>query len=165
MTFLLLFICATVFPVEHEFHLSRTEIVYRTETSSLEITQHLFADDVEEAIRLYRDTAIHLGTEIEVQGADGHVAEYLSSHFSISASGKEVELNYLGKEPGDDQMAMWVYIEGVGVQSGSDMTVRLDILCELFQDQKNILTFQVDGQKAEMFLMDQYKKEVTVHLP
>ncbi len=165
MIALYLFILAFTSPVSaHDFHVSRCEVVYRTETQSLEVTLHVFADDVEQGIRLYRDTALHLGTEIEVETADQYFQEYLAQHFFVESGGKNIQLNYLGKEPGEDQMAMWAYVEAVNVGGLNEFTIGYDLLCELFDDQKNIVSFKVDNGRAEMFLLDKGKRTATVKL-
>ena len=164
MIALYLFLLSFVSPTApHDFHVSRCEIVYRTETSSLEVTFHMFADDVEQGIRMYRDTALHLGTEIEVDDAEKHFQDYLSDHFFVEAAGgRSIALNYLGKEAGEDQMALWAYIEGTGVNGADELVIGYDLLCEMFEDQKNIVSFQVDNARAEMFLLDGNKRTATV---
>ena len=159
---ILLYILGLALP--HEFHISRCEIVYRSETQSLEITHHLFADDVEKAIRSYLDEPIHLCTEMETSSADSLVQDYLSRHLGLSLANAPVDIYFLGKEPGEDPTSMWVYIEVPEFVARGKLTIELDVLCEVFADQKNILSFQVDDEKPEMFLMDDKTKEVTIDL-
>ena len=49
LTSLVLIVLSLVLP--HEFHVSRCEITYRTETQSLEIIQHMYVDDLELALK------------------------------------------------------------------------------------------------------------------
>lgn len=148
----------------HEFHISRCEIVYNSETQSLEVTHHLFADDVEKAIRSYLDEPIYLCTELETASADSLVEDYLSRHLVLSMSSKPVDMYFLGKEPGEDPTSMWVYIEAPEFSAQGKLRVELDVLCEVFSDQKNIVSFQVDNEKPEMFLLDDKTREVTIDL-
>jgi len=149
--------------VAHDFHVSRCEIVYRSESKSLEITQHMFADDVEVALLqlLDRKEAFHLSTEIETDGAEEALKPYLADHTDISINGKQIPLTYLGREPGEDNAAMWVYIEGVNCPVPTEVVIRYDLLCEIFADQKNIVSFQLDNGEKKMFLMDRSNPEVS----
>ncbi len=149
--------------VAHDFHVSRCEIVYRSESRSLEITQHMFADDVEVALlkHLERKEAFHLSTEIEKDGAEEALKPYLADRTAVSINGKQVALTYLGREPGEDNAAMWVYIEGTDCQPPTEVVIRYDLLCEIFSDQKNIVSFQIDNGEKKMFLMDRSNPEVS----
>ena len=147
----------------HDFHVSRCEIVYRSQSKSLEITQHMFADDVEIALRkmLGSDESLHLSTELETEAAEPALQDYLNDRLGISVNGKPVDLDYLGREPGDDNAAMWVYVEGLECATPVNVSVRYDLLLETFSDQKNILSFQVDNGEKKMFLIDRANPEVS----
>jgi hypothetical protein len=161
--FLIGILFATSWDVAHDFHVSRCEIVYRSETMSLEITQHMFADDVEVALLqlLERKEAFHLSTEIERDGAEEALKPYLADHTGVTINGKQIPLTYLGREPGEDNAAMWVYIEGVNCPVPLQVVIRYDLLCETFPDQKNIVSFQVDNGEKQMFLLDRSNPEVS----
>ena len=149
--------------VSHDFHVSRCEIVYRSESNSLEITQHMFADDVE--IGLLKATGLsnplHLSTELETHIADSVLQNYLAKCLEVVVDGKPIELRYLGREPGEDNAAMWVYIEGENCPPPGEMTIRYDALVEVFPDQKNILSFQKDNGDKKMFLLDRTNPETS----
>lgn len=161
--FLIGILCAPSWNVAHDFHVSRCEIVYRSEIRSLEITQHMFADDVEVALLqlMEREEAFHLSTEIERDGAEEALKPYLADRMDISINGKQIPLVYLGREPGEDNAAMWVYIEGVNCPAPSEVVIRYDLLCEIFSDQKNIVSFQIDNGEKKMFLLDRSSPEVS----
>lgn len=157
-----LIITALSFILPHEFHVSRCEITYRTETQSLEIIQHIYVDDLELALKRDFEGPIHLCTELEIDQAEELVKQYISKHFSVTTSDGPVKLQFLGKEEGEELMAMWIYIEATGVSLTSELTITYDVLCDQFNDQKNILSFQIDNNKKEMFLLDKSAREVTI---
>lgn len=146
----------------HDFHVSRIEVVYRTESKSFEITQHMFADDVELALREIHDGPVHLSTEIEIEGAEALFRDYLTKHLEIEVDGKAIPLTYLGREPGEDNMAMWAYVEATDIVDLGQVRVFSDFLCEIFNDQKNILSFQVDNGSKQMFLLDRGAPDATI---
>jgi len=129
--------------------------VYRTEAQSLEIVQHMYVDDLEQALKKDFDGPIHLCTELEIDLAEEMVEKYVSQHFALLTNNGPIALTFLGKEVGDEPMGMWVYIEAKGVALAPELTISYDLLCELFDDQKNIVSFQIDNNKKQMFLLDQ----------
>lgn len=154
---------APTLTVAHDFHVSRCEIVYRSESKSLEVTQHMFADDVEIALLrlLGSEEALHLSTEIEKEGSEQALRSYLADRTEVSVNGTPVVLKYIGREPGDANAAMWVYIEAVNCPIPANVDIRYDLLCEVFPDQKNIVSFQVDNEQKQMFLIDRSTPEVS----
>ena len=136
--------------------------MYRTETQSLEIVQHMYVDDLELALKKDFDGPIHLCTELEIDTAEALVAKYISQHFALTTVSEPIALSFLGKEVGDEPLGMWVYIEAKKVSLAPELTIRFDLLCELFDDQKNIVSFQVDNNKKQMFLLDQSTPEITI---
>ena len=148
--------------LSHDFHVSKCDITYRSQTHSLEIIHHVFIDDFESALMQDFDGILNLGSDKEVDEADALVEKYFLEHFSLSNSTGNIDLNYLGKEVADEPIAMWIYIEATGIEHTSDIDVRYDVLCELFSDQKNILSFRVDNGEKQMFLMDKDNYEAKI---
>lgn len=146
----------------HEFHVSRCEIIYRSESQSLEIIQHLYADDFELALKSDFDGPIHLCTELEIDSAEAMVKKYVSKHFALKTESGPVDLVFLGKEVGDEPQSMWVYIEATDIQAPTELTITYDPLCEIFEDQKNIVSFQIDNNKKQMFLLDHNTREIQI---
>lgn len=160
LTSLVLIVLSLVLP--HEFHVSRCEITYRTETQSLEIIQHMYVDDLELALKKDFDGPIHLCTELEIDQAEALVTKYVAQHFALTIKSGPIALSFLGKEVGDEPLGMWVYIEATDVGLTPELTIRYDLLCELFDDQKNIVSFQIDNNKKQMFLLDQNTPEIKI---
>jgi len=121
----------------HEFYVSITELRYNTQSERFEVSIRIFPDDLDRA--LLERTGIHtqLATELEHKSADSLLMVYLLEDFSIQLDGREIELDYLGKEPESD--AIWCYLESSKVSSPETITVRNEILTEYFMDQINII--------------------------
>ena len=147
---------------EHDFHLSRCEIVYRSETESLEVIQQVFTDDLEAALRGENDPPLHLNTDKEVTGADSLISSYLTQHFTVQVEGEALPFEYLGKETATDPIAVWLYVEITNVEEFSALEVKYDLLCELFGDQRNIVVFQIDNGKKQVFLTDRSSPSVQI---
>lgn len=138
----------------HDFHVSNTDIVYRTATSSLEITVHLFVDDVEIALDAYSDEPLYLCTDRERPEAVDLVEEYLRDKFQCLVESKTLEFTFLGKEQDDDLQSMWCYLEIEKVPLPHSLEIRNSLLTEVYDDQKNIVNIGIDSQKKQYLLFD-----------
>jgi len=122
----------------------------------------MYVDDLELAIKQEFNGPIHLCTELEVDTAEALVKQYIAQHFALKTDSDSIALSYLGKEVGDEPLGMWVYIEATDIVLVKEMTIKYDLLCEIFPDQKNIVSFQVDNNKKQMFLLDRSTPEITI---
>lgn len=138
--------------MDHDLHLSKTEIRFNQETQSLEIVMHVFIDDLEIGIG---DTKgkLGLGTDREVIHADSIVSEYLLDNFSMLSNDNHLPVSYLGKEVSDDLMAFWVYMEVVEPPLADDILVRMTLFDDLYDDQKNIVDLKYDDGHREFALL------------
>ncbi len=147
----------------HDFHVSRCLIHYAEEESSLQITLHVFLDDLEEALSRRGAEQLFLGTELEKEGAGVYVERYLRQQFEIRINGKQVEYVYLGRELSDDLMGLWCYLEITSISEFREISIRNQILMEVFDDQKNIIQLEGPSGKKGSMLFNQGKTEATVH--
>ena len=135
-------LCCSVAPEAHDFHISKGTVEYVQQAQSLQVTLHVFIDDLEQALEAQGAPKLFLGTEKEAAEADEYVSKYLAKHFNLQADGKAVKFVYLGKEISDDLSALWFYLEARPVGKPQKIQVKYDLLTEVFDDQKNILNFR-----------------------
>lgn len=138
----------------HDFHVSNTDIVYRTTTRSLEITVHLFVDDVELALKAYTDKPIYLSTDKEIPGAIALLVEYLRDKLECVVENNPLDYTFLGKEQGDDMQSMWCYLVVEKIPLPGSLEIRNSLLTEVYDDQKNIVNIGIDNQKKQYLLFD-----------
>jgi hypothetical protein len=122
----------------------------------------MYVDDLELALKQDFEGPIHLCTELEVDTAEALVKQYIAQHFALKTDSGSIALSFLGKEVGDEPLGMWVYIEAADISLTEEVTIAYDLLCEIFPDQKNIVSFQVDNNKKQMFLLDRSTPEMTI---
>lgn len=147
----------------HDFHLSKSEIFYNKSNKSLEVSLHLFIDDLEMAIQNAGMENPYISTDKEMDSADSVISAYLNQHFSILVDGNRIQFTFLGKEDSNDLIAIWCYMEGENVINPKNITLRNSLLTEVFDDQKNIVAFRSDS-KQEFLLFDLKKQEATISL-
>ena len=145
----------------HEFHLSKSLVEYVEGEKAIQITMHLFIDDLEEALRQQGKSKLYICTDKESPEAEPAIYQYLQSTFRIALDGQVVEYSFIGKEISEDLLAMWCYLEVEGVSSFSKLQVQNSILTELFEDQKNLVSVIGPKQKKDFFMLDN-KKHVQV---
>ncbi len=139
----------------HEFHLSKCTIDYKEEEASLQISLHIFIDDLELALQERGADKLFIGTEKEIEDADLFLSKYLKERLALEINGKlNEEAIYLGKETSEDLLAVWCYLEIKGIKKLKSINVKNQILQELFDDQKNI-TRIIGPNKDQTYFMSQ----------
>lgn len=145
----------------HDFHLSKTDIHYKSEQQALQITVHSFIDDTEEALQPSMEEELKLMTNSEHEKADSLLAAYLSENIVIKIDGVEQACQYLGKEASDDIQGVYCYLEILNVSAFATLEVDNSILIDIFQDQKNIVNIKADNKPKAFHILtasDTYKK-------
>jgi len=138
----------------HDFHLSKALVEYDSRDQALQVTLHIFLDDLELALQQRgAEEALFLCTEKEHPGANEYLERYLSQAFRLWVDGRPVEPAYLGKEISDDLMAAWCYLEVRDLERPGQLTIDNQILMQVYDDQKNIISIRTDGQPVDYFLV------------
>ena len=86
----------------HDFHLSKTDVHYRTEEKALQITIHTFIDDTQLALEAREPLEYKLMENAEHALADSILGAYFKETFLIKVDGTPVDFVYLGKEASED---------------------------------------------------------------
>ncbi len=165
----LLFICFAMLAqpsffttdVDHAFHLSKTDIVFQPKEKTLQITMHLFIDDLELALEKQGQTSLLVGTEKEKAGANNLIANYLQQNFTLTVNGKKTPVVFLGKETTSDRQALWLYLEVKNLKNVNALTVENKTLTEVHADQKNMVQVIVPTKKAQSFVLEKGKTTVS----
>ncbi|HMQ06101.1 MAG TPA: hypothetical protein PKC30_02315 [Saprospiraceae bacterium] len=141
----------------HNYHVSNCDIKYNQHTQSIQISLHVFIDDIEDALRLTGADHLFILSEKETQEAHFHLEEYFNRHLHIFIDGQRAVLDFLGKESSGDYMAAWCYFEIYNIVNPKEIEVVNTLLLEVFDDQKNIVTIRKNQQKKS-FLLFNHKK-------
>lgn len=139
---------------KHEFHVSRSEINYDTQSASFQVTIHVFIDDLEKALDSSGKSKLKLGTQAEAPNADQLIGQYLESRHTISLKGKKMQAEFLGKEWSEDMIAFYCYLEYPVSGTVSEVAIKNNILTELFDDQKNLVSVTKNKKRIASFLFD-----------
>ncbi len=141
----------------HEFYLSVTEIEYNKEEQSLQIITRVFIDDFQNVLNERYNEDLQLSQEDEEGPVRENIAKYLAQKLRLNANGKDLQLNFLGKEYDADQLILYIEVEDVAPFNKIEVTN--EILTDLFDDQKNVVHVKVDGKTKSLLLMRQQESE------
>ncbi len=129
----------------HPFHVSVCDIEVNSEKQTLEISQRIFLDDLETALRKTPGwEALDVTKPADEALFNNLMKKYITDHIAINVNGQRVQLTYLGHEREAD--AMWCYIEATGVKNVNSIEVKNTILLETYDDQVNLVHIKNKGK-------------------
>ena len=154
----------SIFFLAHDFHVSKTDINYKPEQRSLQLTVRVFLDDLESALGNYDPSRMNLFTDSEYIKADSLIAIYMSDHINLTTDNNPHSLNYIGKEISDDHSSSWCYIEALDVDEFEILHLTNSIFNEIFDDQRNIIEFKINGSSRDFEILDKDKEQHQIKL-
>ncbi|WP_236980128.1 DUF6702 family protein [Membranihabitans maritimus] len=149
----------------HPIHISKTSIQYTPQNNILQITSHIFIDDLEYGISGKKSNQLFFCTNKEVANADSLISAYIKKHLVMEADGQKIQLTVLGKERSDDYAGAWIYIESKLQEKPHKILIYNNILLNTYSDQKNILNFFTpDKSISRVLLFDKnnIKEEINI---
>ena len=135
---ILLFL-SSFFYLAHTFHVSKTMVEYNEKEKSLQISVHLFIDDLEESLKNQGYTSLFICTERESGQAEKHIESYLRKNLTFSINGKLTNYTFIGKEGSSDMSAVWIYLEIPFSGKIKTINIKNSLLIREFDDQKNLV--------------------------
>lgn len=159
----LLFNLLLVLVPKHDFHISKCLVEYSVPDQALQISLHVFVDDLEEALRKQGYDNLKIGTTKEDSLAETYLSEYLLKTFLVEIDDQPVTLSLLGKELSDDFLAVWCYLEATDISDFQKLKLSNTVLMEVFDDQTNMVTIKGPGGKRGGFLFQKGNEEGTVN--
>ncbi|MCF6241504.1 MAG: hypothetical protein L3J74_09195 [Bacteroidales bacterium] len=135
---------------QHNFYLSISEIIYKKEIQTFEISIRFFSDDFEKTILNYNNTRIfNVDGEI-LKSANSSISSYLKKHFYIfDEKGKEIEYEFIGWET--EKEVSWCYLEAHH-RKFEYLKVKNDFMTEMFRSQKNLVYLKFDKKETSVLL-------------
>ena len=135
---------------DHDFHVSKCLIDYDAEAQSLQMSMHIFLDDLEQALGQQGYEKLFLCTPREAAGAEEYLEAYLRANFKLVINGQPAQYKYWGKEISDDLAAVWCYLEVENLSELNTLEVTYQVLFDTFRDQKNLASLTLPGRDPGM---------------
>ena len=120
----------------HEHHVSIINAYVNTETDFLELSIELTAHDLEYYFEKKEKTLLKLGSEKEKEDTDQLISKYINQHLIFTLKEKTIQLKFIGKEVKNDE-TLWLYFQGKINPKTSSITVKNNILIEVFENSEN----------------------------
>ena len=143
----------------HPYHVSVCEVEFSAGSRSLQITLHIFLDDLEETLTQYSGKPLDIINPKDRIEMNKLIRNYVSENFSIKINGKSPEKNYLGHELEED--AIYCYIEIKGVKKIKEIEITNTMMISKFEDQVNLVHINYQDKVRSMKL---FKNKVTDRL-
>ncbi|NRA49903.1 MAG: hypothetical protein HRU12_12285 [Phaeodactylibacter sp.] len=137
---------------DHAFHVSKCLMEVNPETQSLQITMHIFLDDLELALGQLGHGKLYLCTPRETPDAEQHLEAYLRSNFILGINGEPAEYKFLGKEISSDLAAVWCYMEVENLSELNSLELTYRVLFDTFREQRNLASLIQPGKEQGMLL-------------
>ncbi len=134
-------------PEDHDIHISKCLIDYNPEDEALQISVHIFLDDLEEILAENGAKKLYICTPKEKKEAEKFIYLYLQKQFNLKVDDKAVAYNFIGKESSEDLLAVWCYLEVPKIKSPQSLEISSKILMDLYDDQLNIINVNYPGKK------------------
>jgi len=143
----------------HDIHLSKAEVNYISGDQKLQISLHLFLDDLEMSLEDYGAKDLMLCTEKEHEDGESYIIAYLRDHFLFLQNSQAIPIDFIGKEQSEDLIAVWCYLE-ISIDASKDLYHENLILLDKYQDQKNIVSFKEDGKRSLFDILDHRESKI-----
>lgn len=139
----------------HPLHSTITELVDDRAHGVVRATVRVFADDFGTAVSR---SARGRGVAATGPGWDAAVLSYASQSFGLrDVRGRPLALRLCGARRAGDML--WLCLEAPTDQPLAGLQVRNAVLCDLFDDQVNVVQGTVNGERRSLLFVrgDQYK--------
>lgn len=146
---------------KHEYYLSVTDVDYIEDKNTIQIISRVFVDDFENVLKKRYQKPFVLIEGNEIEETETYIDRYINQKFSVEVDGKPTQLNYLGYKYKDDMV--FLFIEINNIKPFSKITIKDEILIDLFKTQKNLIHFTAKNFK-QSFILENDLETKTLHL-
>ncbi|MFZ8961588.1 MAG: DUF6702 family protein [Flavobacteriaceae bacterium] len=144
----------------HKYYVSTTEIEYKIERNTIQITLQLFTDDAELMLQ-QKDPNVRLDPDFDAKKVDILLDSELSKALQLFADQSALELSFLGKEYKNDIVKC--YLEVQLKDKIQELEIFNTVFFSLFEEQQNIIHFKGSvGRKS--FLLHSRRPSVKIEL-
>jgi hypothetical protein len=150
-------------PTEHPIHISKCNIDIKPDKQNIQISIHIFADDLEFALQQQGKPNLRLHSKNELAEANTLILEYLRKTFLLKVNGAMVQYDWVGKEASHDWQGVWIYLEVKNLKEIKNLWVESRILLELYSDHKNMLEIKYSNAKKGYLIFNHSKYTETIN--
>ena len=128
----------------HPMHVTVTEVEFDKASRTVEISTHVFLDDLEKHLRLLEKNEELDIIELDEKVRDQLLGTYFINQIGLNINGKDFAPNYLGHQIEGE--ALWAFLEIPGIRKLKILQIKNNILLDLYDDQANLIHFEYEGE-------------------
>jgi len=129
---------------KHPMHVTVTEIEFDKNAKAIEMSMHVFRDDLETEIRQLLNEGDMEILELNESKRDEVLGKYLKQQVKIKVNGKDIEISYLGHQVEGE--AIWAFMEVPNIKKLKTLEIENNTLLDLYKDQANLVHFEYSGE-------------------
>lgn len=141
------------FGAVHKFYISVTNIKYSEKDAALQITARVFVDDMNLVLKERYGVDAELGTKEESTLGQEYLEKYVRSKLRVTRNGKTADYTLLGKKYETDVVILYIEVPNIDLQNVISIGIENEILMDLFEEQQNVVHFNIDGNKKSFVLL------------
>lgn len=141
------------FTAVHKFYLSVTNVSYSEKSDALQVTTRFFIDDINTVIKERYGVDAAFGSEKESKIGQETLEKYVRAKFAITRNGEPVEYVILGKKYDTDVIVMYIEVLEIDLPSVTSIGIENEILTDVFEEQQNVVHFNISGKKKSFVLL------------
>jgi len=145
---------------KHEEYYSITNIQYKENEKTLQITMRLNTDDLEVTLRKFYGQSLELHTDREIAQANELIEEYIKQKFNLTIDGTLINYDWIGKEFEKD--SIYLYFEVQNVEPFKTVEIRNACLIDAIPSQENIVKFKAFETYKSLVLNKQKDTEAII---
>lgn len=146
LRFMIVVLMAFMHSSFHPFYLGVTNIKYKQEEKTVQVTLKLFVNDLEEALGAFHGKKVDILNTGDKTKISNDIRLYVNKHFLLTANGGIQEMKWIGFEI--ESEAVWMYFEYEGIQTLKHLGVENDLLYEKFSKQEHIIQLEAGKTKV-----------------
>lgn len=150
---LLLVLPIFAFTIAHKYYISVTNIGYSEKDAALQITTRIFIEDLETLLKERYEIEAHLSSENENPLAVEYIEKYFKAKFVIEINEEQNDYKFLGKKYDNDLVIYYLEISEIDISKVQSISIRNDVLTDLYDEQQNIVHFKLADKKKSYVLV------------
>ncbi len=151
--FLILVLPLLAFTAAHKFYISVTHVTYSEKDAALQIKSRVFIDDMNAVLMERYEIDAELGSDVESQLGKEYLEKYIRTKFSVAIDGQRMSYTLLGKKYDTDVMILYLEVPNINLANISNITIENGMLTDFFEEQQNVLHFNINGKKKSYVLL------------
>ncbi len=134
----------------HKYYISVSNVEYNKEVGSLQMVTRFFIDDMEDVLNARNPVAVELGVAATIKDHYKSIQKYLNAKLYIRINGSNLRPKLIGAEYENDQIIL--YTEFKTPSSPTEMKMSFDAFCEMFEEQQNLVHFNINNARRTLIL-------------